>query len=895
MSTPLLREQARVRAQQANSSQPRRYDNNNNDNAALFDWESNGGAVANFIDDDHDDHDDDDDMNSAFGSLRRRARRNDNAAVHHQSSSSLFYSNIPQHHQHTPEQQQHQQRYPQQQHQHQQNGCYSNNNNYDNDRKYTNCGSVNTTAADDHNEDLAASARRTWRHHGTGVTQALEEKRRQPQQSSIIGAGAGTGTGGSSSSTIMTTTVVSIVAAVERVDVAMQEYTAYVIRVEIEEQEDEDEDQQQPPSSQYGKNDRSATRIARRPSVLRQRHRRREVFTEHRYSEFAKLHQYIVASIQAQPLPSAAHFSFLNEMPHFPKRSPFGRVGNWTPSQMFAPRQHEELIRYRRVQLDAWLVYIVAAAAAAATAGRRRSSSEQVVLNQHCQAAIYDFILQPTPLPCHRSTTTTVATTTRDHANNNNNNYISSPNVHLTRSIGSHGIPSPPPALPLQAFWQWNNPFSFTLGAGIRQACRTVQLMCGLSSSDKSDTSYGGNNNNNNSMLLPSTSRTLQESDQSIPIDLLRAARGLMFMTVVKGGLVISGRFGTGLVIARRDNTSSNSSSSDQQHCCEWSAPCAVGTLGLGWGALAGADVTHFLVVLTTDKAVADLVSGGKTATNSSSNSRRSASSTLSNSVVQLGAELSVAVGPIGRGANSHLQTGDWTLHQAYAYAHSQGLFVGMSIEGSVITVRHDVNAKFYGRSDFATQNSNYARVEILQNMPPPKAAEPLYQVLHQAMQVEIRKGSFRPSQLLWSQAVGGGNNNNSGDSIYNLNSPATQSYHQHDGGSSGSGDSFNYNTTATTTRGGTGNGHIGSRNGNDGENKINRQEQQQAQLSQQHQYLHPHHHEQFLYPKENHQHFYHQQQHENDMNKSRPAGAATTTTTFPSGNGGVRYAHGHS
>jgi lipid-binding SYLF domain-containing protein len=859
MSTPFLREQARLRTQ---SNLLRRDDD---------DWASNGG-VANYQ---NGDDDDDNDINNAFGNRNRR-RNDNNAAVvhHHQSSSSLFYSSIPpQQLQHTPEQQQqlqqqqhyqqqHHHHYPQQQQQHypqhqaahqqqQQHGyCTTSNNNISNDRNYN----INSNDAVD-NDDLAASARKTWRHHGTGVTQALEEQR---QQCGFM--------------------TVSIVAAVERVDVAMQEYTAYVIRVEMEEneQEQDDDDEDDEHVQQRGSTSRISKPQRRRPH-------RKEVFTEHRYSEFAKLHQFIVASLQSST--NSSYSKFLTEMPPFPKRSPFGRVGNWTPSQMFAPRQHDELIRYRQVQLDAWLVYIFAAAAA-----RNKE------LNSVCQAAIYDFILQPTPLPCHRSTTVAMTTTATLDANNNNSIMSSSPH-HVnnnTASIGNSYYPSPPPSMPLQAFWQWNNPFSFTLGAGIRQACRTVQLMCGLSSTSDIHTSSNTRN------ILPSTSRTLQESDQSIPIDLLRAARGLMFMTVVKGGLVISGRFGTGLVIARRSGDNNNNISNSEQQC-EWSAPCAVGTLGLGWGALAGADVTHFLVVLTTDQAVADLVSGGKTASSSGSSTSRSAASTLSNSVVQLGAELSVAVGPIGRGANSHLQTGDWTLHPAYAYAHSHGLFVGISIEGSVITVRHDVNAKFYGRSDFAGHhgingingsnhscNSNYARTEILQNMPPPKAAESLYQVLHQAMQVEIRKGSFRPSQLLWSQA--GGGNNYSDDNIYNLNSPATQSYHQGSGSSGSSGNPTNYTHTTTTrltNAGGAGNDRSnGTETGK--RNKSRRQQQQLPQQPQPHQYLHPHHHEQFLYPKENHhQQFYHQKPLEKDINKSRPpAGAATTTSTFPSGSG---------
>jgi len=126
------------------------------------------------------------------------------------------------------------------------------------------------------------------------------------------------------------------------------------------------------------------------------------------------------------------------------------------------------------------------------------------------------------------------------------------------------------------------------------------------------------------------------------------------------------------------------------------------------------------MVILTTEKAVQDLAS------------QHSA---------QLGAEVSVAVGPVGRGATSQLQTGDWTLHQAYAYAHSRGLFMGMSIEGSLLQVRKDVNAKFYGTA--------MERPQLLLSTPGPKAARPLYEALDGALQVELHRHSFRPSRLL--------------------------------------------------------------------------------------------------------------------------------------------------
>eukprot|EP00934_Nitzschia_sp_Nitz4_P004118 Nitzschia sp. Nitz4//scaffold53_size117307//80403//82130//NITZ4_003777-RA/size117307-processed-gene-0.17-mRNA-1//1//CDS//3329554226//4108//frame0 len=345
---------------------------------------------------------------------------------------------------------------------------------------------------------------------------------------------------------------------------------------------------------------------------------------EHRYSEFAKLRQ-LLKTYQIS-LPCA-----------FPEKHWAGRLGQWTPSLKWAPSQHEDLVQFRKVQLDVWLVHVV----------------EQYNLGSlptHVHQAVYTFLTTSDTPPCDQD----------------NNLYLGGDSTADT-------------------WTQWNNPLSFTLGSNIRQATSTVEHMFGL--------------------RQQASNALLNDSDQSIPLDLLHSAKGLCFMTVLKGGLVVSGRVGTGLLVARIDRN-------------QWSAPCALGTVGMGWGMLAGGDITHYLVVLTTTDAV-DAILGG---------------------TVQLGAELGVAVGPVGRGATSQVaSSGSWAVHPAYSYAHSQGLFMGMSLEGSVLTVRSDVNAKFYGQ--------HFSPTQIL-DMPPPKAALPLYQVLSKAMALPIPEDAFRPSQM---------------------------------------------------------------------------------------------------------------------------------------------------
>ena len=62
-----------------------------------------------------------------------------------------------------------------------------------------------------------------------------------------------------------------------------------------------------------------------------------------------------------------------------------------------------------------------------------------------------------------------------------------------------------------------------------------------------------------------------------------------------------------------------------------------------------------------------------------------------------LGTELGISVGPLGRTAGSDLRAGKGGVAAAFAYAHSRGLFVGVSIEAGVVVARPDVNEAYYG------------------------------------------------------------------------------------------------------------------------------------------------------------------------------------------------------
>ncbi len=84
-----------------------------------------------------------------------------------------------------------------------------------------------------------------------------------------------------------------------------------------------------------------------------------------------------------------------------------------------------------------------------------------------------------------------------------------------------------------------------------------------------------------------------------------------------------------------------------------------------------------------------------------------------------IGGSLSAAAGPIGRTA----EAGVMPMAAIYTYSRSQGLFAGVSLEGTVIVERTKANAKFYKKP--------VTPQELLSGkIPPPKSAKALYKEL---------------------------------------------------------------------------------------------------------------------------------------------------------------------
>ncbi|XP_071716596.1 uncharacterized protein [Rutidosis leptorrhynchoides] len=178
--------------------------------------------------------------------------------------------------------------------------------------------------------------------------------------------------------------------------------------------------------------------------------------------------------------------------------------------------------------------------------------------------------------------------------------------------------------------------------------------------------------------------------ERSIPATVIKGAKGLAILTVAKGGMLLTYKLGTGLVMARREDGS-------------WSAPSAIISAGLGWGPQVGGELMDFIIVLHDYKAVKTF---------------------CSRMHFSLGAGCSAAAGPIGRVLEADLRAGDRGSGVCYTYSCSKGAFVGVSLEGNVVATRMDANLQFYGDPYLTTGDI------LLGNVDRPKAAQPLYAAL---------------------------------------------------------------------------------------------------------------------------------------------------------------------
>ncbi len=151
--------------------------------------------------------------------------------------------------------------------------------------------------------------------------------------------------------------------------------------------------------------------------------------------------------------------------------------------------------------------------------------------------------------------------------------------------------------------------------------------------------------------------------DAGIPAALLDRAKAIAVVPhVVRGAFIVGARWGKGLITAR--DTSG-----------QWGPTSFLDLSGASVGFQIGGDATDLVLVFIEEDGLEALLEDR----------------------VELGANVSVAVGPLGRSAE--LGT-NLTLDTAiYAYSRTKGAFAGAALDGTVVTIDDSANKKAFGRA----------------------------------------------------------------------------------------------------------------------------------------------------------------------------------------------------
>jgi lipid-binding SYLF domain-containing protein len=150
--------------------------------------------------------------------------------------------------------------------------------------------------------------------------------------------------------------------------------------------------------------------------------------------------------------------------------------------------------------------------------------------------------------------------------------------------------------------------------------------------------------------------------DKGIPQDLLEKAQCVVIVPgLKKGAFVVGGEFGKGFAECRKAGGTG------------WGAPAAVRVEGGSFGLQIGGSSTDVVMLVMNKRGMDKLASSKFT----------------------LGADASVAAGPVGRTADA--KTDAYMTAEILAWSRSKGLFAGVSLSGATLRPDMDANRDLYG------------------------------------------------------------------------------------------------------------------------------------------------------------------------------------------------------
>jgi len=154
----------------------------------------------------------------------------------------------------------------------------------------------------------------------------------------------------------------------------------------------------------------------------------------------------------------------------------------------------------------------------------------------------------------------------------------------------------------------------------------------------------------------------MQSEDRSLPVDLIQRCSGLAIVPgMIKGGFVVAGAYGEGVVLAHRAGA--------------WTSPAFIYAAAGSIGLQIGAQSIDLILVIVGEKAL----------------------KAFARSEFKLGADVAIAAGPIG--AQASAATDILLKGGIYSYSRSKGLFAGASLEGAKMGQLIKMNEAYYQRS----------------------------------------------------------------------------------------------------------------------------------------------------------------------------------------------------
>ncbi len=159
--------------------------------------------------------------------------------------------------------------------------------------------------------------------------------------------------------------------------------------------------------------------------------------------------------------------------------------------------------------------------------------------------------------------------------------------------------------------------------------------------------------------------REILDVPDDIPQDLLdKADCVVVFPSVLKAAFIVGGSYGRGVMSCRQGDDFKG----------PWGAPTMMALEGGSFGFQIGGEATDFVLLVMNEGGARGILS----------------------SKVKLGADASVAAGPVGRDSSAE---SDATLRaEILSYSRARGLFAGVSLEGSTIRPDNGDNRRLYGR-----------------------------------------------------------------------------------------------------------------------------------------------------------------------------------------------------